>query len=87
MQITVTVTLTDKNYTVTDLPTRSFTVTLNFADSEITLADGDSISVAFDVNDAEIADKEEYTLDFAKYLVIPIGKDGQLCRHDERKGH
>lgn len=74
VQITVTVTLTDKNYTVTDLPTRSFTVTLNFADSEITLADGDSISVAFDVNDAEIADKEAYTLDFAQYLVIPADK-------------
>ena len=74
VQITVTVTLKDKNYTVTDLPTLSFTVTLNFADSEITLADGDSISVAFDVNDAEIADKEEYTLDFADYLVIPVGK-------------
>lgn len=74
VQITVTVTLKDKNYTVTDLPTLSFTVTLNFADSEITLADGDSISVAFDVNDAEIADKEEYTLDFAKYLVIPEDK-------------
>ena len=74
VQITVTVTLTDKNYPDTDLPTRSFTVTLNFADSEITLADGDSISVAFDVNDAEIADKEEYTLDFAKYLVIPEDK-------------
>lgn len=74
VQITVTVTLTDKNYTVIDLPTRSFTVTLNFADSEITLADGDSISVAFDVNDAAIADKKEYTLDFAQYLVIPIGK-------------
>lgn len=74
VQITVTVTLTDRIYTVTDLPTLSFTVTLNFADSEITLADGDSISVAFDVNDAEIADKEAYTLDFAKYLVIPVGK-------------
>lgn len=74
VQITVTVTLTDKNYTVTDLPTLSFTVTLNFADSEITLADGDSISVAFDVNDAEIADKEAYTLDFARYLVIPADK-------------
>lgn len=74
VQITVTVTLTDKNYTVIDLPTRSFTVTLNFADSEITLAYGDSISVAFDVNDAEIADKEAYTLDFAQYLVIPADK-------------
>ena len=74
VQITVTVTLTDKNYPDTDLPTLSFTVTLNFADNEITLADGDSISVAFDVNDAEIADKEEYTLDFAKYLVIPEDK-------------
>ena len=74
VQITVTVTLTDNNYTVTDLPTPSFTVTLNFADSEITLADGDSISVAFDVNDAEIANKEAYTLDFSKYLVIPVGK-------------
>lgn len=74
VQITVTVTLTDKKHTVTDLPTRSFTVTLNFADSEITLAYGNSISVAFDVNDAEIVDKKEYTLDFAKYLVIPIGK-------------
>lgn len=74
VQITVTVTLTDKNYTVTDLPTLSFTVTLNFADSEITLAGGDSISVAFDVNDAEIADKEAYTLDFAQYLVIPADK-------------
>ena len=74
VQITVTVTLTDKNYTVTDLQTLSFTVTLNFADSEITLADGDSISVAFDVNDAEIADKEAYTLDFAQYLVIPADK-------------
>lgn len=74
VRITVTVTLTDKKYTVTDLPTRSFTVTLNFADSEITLADGNSISVAFDVNDAEIANKEEYTLDFAQYLVIPADK-------------
>lgn len=74
VQITVTVTLTDKKHTVTDLPTLSFTVTLNFADSEIALADGDSISVAFDVNDAEIADKEVYTLDFAKYLVIPVDK-------------
>ncbi len=74
VQITVTVTLTDKNYTVTDLPTLSFTVTLNFADSEIALAGGDSISVAFDVNDAEIADKEAYTLDFAQYLVIPADK-------------
>ena len=74
VQITVTVTLTDKNYTVTDLPTRSFTVTLNFADSEITLADGNSISVAFDVNDAEIVGKEAYTLDFAKYLLIPEDK-------------
>ena len=74
VQITVTVTLTDKKYTVTDLPTRSFTVTLNFADSEITLAYGNNISVAFDVNDAEIADKEVYTLDFADYLVIPVGK-------------
>ena len=74
VQITVTVTLTDKNYTVTDLPTRSFTVTLNFADSEITLADGESISVAFDVNDAEVTDKTEYTLDFAQYLVIPADK-------------
>ena len=74
VQITVTVTLKDEKYTVTDLPTRSFTVTLNFADSEITLADSNSISVAFDVNDAEIADKEVYTLDFADYLVIPVGK-------------
>lgn len=74
MQITVTVTLKDEKYTVTDLPTRSFTVTLNFADSEITLADSNSISVAFDVNDAEIVDKKEYTLDFAKYLVIPVDK-------------
>lgn len=74
VQITVTVTLTDKKHTVTDLPTRSFTVTLNFADSEITLADGDSISVAFDVNDAEITDKKAYTLDFAQYLVIPADK-------------
>ena len=74
MQITVTVTLTDKNYPDTDLPTRSFTVTLNFADSEIALAYGESISVAFDVNDAEIADKEVYTLDFARYLVIPADK-------------
>ena len=74
VQITVTVTLTDKKYTVTDLPTLSFTVTLNFADSEITLAGGNNISVAFDVNDAEIADKEVYTLDFADYLVIPVGK-------------
>lgn len=74
VQITVTVTLTDRIYTVTDLPTLSFTVTLNFADSEITLADGDSISVAFDVNDAEIADKEAYTLNFAQYLVIPADK-------------
>ena len=74
VQITVTVTLTDKKYTVTDLPTLSFTVTLNFADSEIALAGGASISVAFDVNDAEIADKEVYTLDFADYLVIPVGK-------------
>ena len=74
VQITVTVTLTDKNYPDTDLPTLSFTVTLNFADSEITLAGGNNISVAFDVNDAEIADKEVYTLDFADYLVIPVGK-------------
>lgn len=74
VQITVTVTLTDKNYPVIDLPILSFTVTLNFADSEITLAGGDSISVAFDVNDAEIADKEAYTLDFAQYLVIPADK-------------
>ena len=74
VQITVTVTLTDKKYTVTDLPTLSFTVTLNFADSEIALAGGNNISVAFDVNDAEIADKEVYTLDFADYLVIPVGK-------------
>ncbi len=74
VQITVTVTLTDKNYPVIDLPILSFTVTLNFADSEITLAYGDSISVAFDVNDAEIADKEAYTLDFAQYLVIPADK-------------
>ena len=74
VQITVTVTLMDKKYPDTDLPTRSFTVTLNFADSEITLADGNSISVAFDVNDAEIVDKKEYTLDFAKYLVIPVDK-------------
>lgn len=74
VQITVTVTLKDEKYTVTDLPTLSFTVTLNFADSEIALADGDSISVAFDVNDAEIADKEAYTLDFARYLVIPADK-------------
>ena len=74
VQITVTVTLTDRIYTVTDLPTLSFTVTLNFADSEITLAGGDSISVAFDVNDAEIADKEAYTLNFAQYLVIPADK-------------
>ena len=74
VQITVTVTLTDRNYPVIDLPILSFTVTLNFADSEITLAGGDSISVAFDVNDAEIADKEAYTLDFAQYLVIPADK-------------
>ena len=74
VQITVTVTLTDKNYPDTDLPTLSFTVTLNFADNEITLAGGNNISVAFDVNDAEIADKEVYTLDFADYLVIPVGK-------------
>ena len=74
VQITVTVTLKDEKYTVTDLPTRSFTVTLNFADSEITLADSNSISVAFDVNDAEIVDKEAYTLNFAHYLVIPVGK-------------
>lgn len=74
VQITVTVTLMDKKYTVTDLPTLSFTVTLNFADNEITLAGGNNISVAFDVNDAEIADKEVYTLDFADYLVIPVGK-------------
>lgn len=74
VQITVTVTLKDEKYTVTDLPTRSFTVTLNFADSEITLADGASISVAFDVNDAEIVDKKEYTLDFSKYLLIPEDK-------------
>ena len=74
VQITVTVTLTDKKYTVADLPTRTFTVTLNFADSEITLAGGESISVAFDVNDAEITDKETYTLDFADYLVIPEDK-------------
>lgn len=74
VQITVTVTLMDKKYTVTDLQTLSFTVTLNFADSEIALAYGESISVAFDVNDAEIVDKKEYTLDFTKYLVIPVGK-------------
>ena len=74
VQITVTVTLTDKNYPVIDLPILLFTVTLDFADREITLAYGDSISVAFDVNDAEIADKEAYTLDFAQYLVIPADK-------------
>lgn len=74
VQITVTVTLTDKNYPDTDLPTLSFTVTLNFADNEITLAGGNNISVAFDVNDAEIVDKEVYTLDFAKYLLIPEDK-------------
>lgn len=74
VQITVTVTLKDEKYPDTDLPTRSFTVTLNFADSEITLAYGNSISVAFDVNDAEIVDKEAYTLDFSKYLLIPEDK-------------
>ena len=72
---TVTVTLTDTNYTVTDLPAPTFTVTLNFADNDIALKDGDSITKAFDVNDSDIADKEQFTVNFADYIVVPDGKN------------
>ena len=72
---TVTVTLTDTNHTVTDLPAPTFTVTLNFADNDIALKDGDSITKAFDVNDSDIADKEQFTVNFADYILIPDGKN------------
>lgn len=69
---TVRVILKDKNYTVTDLPDRSFTVTLVFEDNEIVLAGDDEIEQALDVNDAE--DKEQLTIDFSDHLIIPSGK-------------
>ena len=69
---TVRVILTDKNYTVTDLPECSFTVTLVFEDNEIVLAGDDKIEQALDVNDAE--NKEQLTIDFSDHLIIPDGK-------------
>ena len=69
---TVRVILKDKKYTVTDLPDRSFTVTLVFEDNEIVLAGDDEIEQALDVNDAE--DKEQLTIDFSDHLIIPDGK-------------
>ena len=69
---TVRVILTDKNYTVTDLPDRSFTVTLVFEDNEIVLEGDDKIEQALDVNDAE--NKEQLTIDFSDHLIIPDGK-------------
>ena len=69
---TVSVILADKNYTVTDLPERSFTVTLVFEDNEIVLKGDDKIEQALDVNDAE--NKERLTIDFSDHLIIPDGK-------------
>ena len=69
---TVRVILTDKKYTVTDLPECSFTVTLVFEDNEIVLEGDDKIEQALDVNDAE--DKEQLTIDFSDHLIIPDGK-------------
>ena len=69
---TVRVILTDKKHTVTDLPDRSFTVTLVFEDNKIVLAGDDEIEQALDVNDAE--DKEQLTIDFSDHLIIPDGK-------------
>ena len=69
---TVRVILTDKKYTVTDLPECSFTVTLVFEDNKIVLKGDDKIEQALDVNDAE--NKEQLTIDFSDHLIIPDGK-------------
>lgn len=73
VSLTVTLTLNDRHYPVTDLPVCTFTVTLVFQDSEITLAEGDEIERSVDVNDAD--DKEKLVVDFSEYLVIPDGAE------------
>ena len=73
VSLTVTLTLNDRHYPVTDLPVCTFTVTLVFQDSEITLAEGDEIERSVDVNDAD--DKEKLFVDFSEYLVIPDGAE------------
>ena len=70
VSLTVTLTLNDRHYPVTDLPVCTFTVTLVFQDSEITLAEGDEIERSVDADD-----KEKLVVDFSEYLVIPDGAE------------
>lgn len=73
VSLSVTVTLTDTHYSVTDLPVCTFTVTLVFQDNEITLAEGEEIERSVDVNDAD--DKEKLVIDFSEYLIVPDGAE------------
>lgn len=69
--ITITVTLTDKNYTVEDLETVTFTVTLTFKEMGITLPNETPADEHYDVFDLE--NKETLTVNFAseKYITVP----------------
>ena len=72
--ITVTVTLTDKNYTVEDLETVTFSVTLVFKEEGIMVPTQTPADEHYDVFDLD--DKEELTVSFdsEKYIVVPANK-------------
>lgn len=72
--ITVTVTLTDKNYTVEDLETVTFNVTFTFKEDSIMLPNETPADEYYDVYD--LGENEFLTVNFAseKYISVPASK-------------